>query len=205
MTDVVCLGILVADAIARPVDELPPRGALELVDEISLHGGGCALNTASYAGPARAGGGGRREGGSRSLRRFHPSAPRRAWGRPPRGFCRIGRADFCDGRPRGLAAVSGRSSIFRGQTASSCARGARRATRSSPGRALHVAGALVMPEFDGDPTVGGSRRGQSAWADHQPRHGLGRHGPLGATLPSLPYLDLFVPSLARRFCHFWPA
>jgi sugar/nucleoside kinase (ribokinase family) len=47
VTDVVCLGILVADAIARPVDEVPPRGALELVDEISLHGGGCALNTAS--------------------------------------------------------------------------------------------------------------------------------------------------------------
>ena len=45
--DVVCLGILVADAIARPVDELPDRGSLGLVDEISLHGGGCALNTAS--------------------------------------------------------------------------------------------------------------------------------------------------------------
>ena len=45
--DVVCLGILVADAIARPVGELPDRGSLGLVDEISLHGGGCALNTAS--------------------------------------------------------------------------------------------------------------------------------------------------------------
>ncbi len=45
--DVVCLGILVADAIARPVGELPERGSLALVDEISLHGGGCALNTAS--------------------------------------------------------------------------------------------------------------------------------------------------------------
>ena len=45
--DVVCLGILVADAIARPVDELPDRGSLGLVDEITLHGGGCALNTAS--------------------------------------------------------------------------------------------------------------------------------------------------------------
>ena len=45
--DVVCLGILVADAIARPVGELPDRGSLGLVDDISLHGGGCALNTAS--------------------------------------------------------------------------------------------------------------------------------------------------------------
>ena len=44
--DVVCLGILVADMIARPVDEVP-HGAVSLMDEISLHGGGCALNTAT--------------------------------------------------------------------------------------------------------------------------------------------------------------
>ena len=46
MVDVVCLGILVADVIARPVDELP-HGAVSLMDEMSLHGGGCALNTAT--------------------------------------------------------------------------------------------------------------------------------------------------------------
>ena len=46
MPDVVCLGILVADVVARPVEELP-RGALALMDEVSLHGGGCALNTAT--------------------------------------------------------------------------------------------------------------------------------------------------------------
>jgi len=45
--DVVCLGILVADVIARPVDGRPAPGSLTLVDEISVHGGGCALNTAS--------------------------------------------------------------------------------------------------------------------------------------------------------------
>lgn len=45
--DVVCLGILVADVIARPVDDLPSSGSLGFVDEIGVHGGGCALNTAS--------------------------------------------------------------------------------------------------------------------------------------------------------------
>jgi sugar/nucleoside kinase (ribokinase family) len=45
--DVVCLGILVADVIARPVDGLPRDGSLDVVDEIGLRGGGCALNTAS--------------------------------------------------------------------------------------------------------------------------------------------------------------
>ncbi len=44
--DVVCLGILVADVLARPVDEVP-WGPLAFVEEIALRGGGCALNTAS--------------------------------------------------------------------------------------------------------------------------------------------------------------
>lgn len=45
MSDVVCIGIVVADIIARPVDSLPERGTLGLVEEVSLRGGGCALNT----------------------------------------------------------------------------------------------------------------------------------------------------------------
>jgi sugar/nucleoside kinase (ribokinase family) len=41
--DVVCLGLLVADAIARPVDAVPERGTLGFADEIALRPGGCAL------------------------------------------------------------------------------------------------------------------------------------------------------------------
>jgi sugar/nucleoside kinase (ribokinase family) len=44
--DVVSVGILVADVIVRPVDHLPPTGTLGLVDAIALRGGGCGLNTA---------------------------------------------------------------------------------------------------------------------------------------------------------------
>src|SRR3954447_17999778 len=47
VTDIVCLGILVADVVARPVDALPVVGTLALVDSIVLRGGGCALNTGS--------------------------------------------------------------------------------------------------------------------------------------------------------------
>jgi len=43
--EVVCVGILVADVIARPVRELPQRGQLMLVDEMVTHIGGCAANT----------------------------------------------------------------------------------------------------------------------------------------------------------------
>jgi len=43
--DIVCLGIMVADVLARPVNGLPERGKLALVERIELHTGGCAVNT----------------------------------------------------------------------------------------------------------------------------------------------------------------
>jgi sugar/nucleoside kinase (ribokinase family) len=46
MLDVVCLGILVADVVGKPVDVWPGRGKLELVDRMELHSGGCASSTA---------------------------------------------------------------------------------------------------------------------------------------------------------------
>jgi sugar/nucleoside kinase (ribokinase family) len=46
MFDVTCVGILVADAIARTVDGLPESGKLELIDKIELFSGGCAANSA---------------------------------------------------------------------------------------------------------------------------------------------------------------
>ncbi|MHB9035496.1 MAG: carbohydrate kinase family protein [Armatimonadota bacterium] len=45
MADITCLGILVADVVGKPVDQLPERGKLSLVDRMELHGGGCANNT----------------------------------------------------------------------------------------------------------------------------------------------------------------
>lgn len=45
MADVVCLGILVADVVGKPVDKWPERGKLELLERMELHSGGCAANT----------------------------------------------------------------------------------------------------------------------------------------------------------------
>jgi len=47
-TDVVSLGILVADVIVRKVDQLPARGTLALVDELALRGGGGALSASTW-------------------------------------------------------------------------------------------------------------------------------------------------------------
>ncbi len=46
MSEVVCIGILVADVIGKPVVEYPERGKLVLVDRMELHSGGCASSTA---------------------------------------------------------------------------------------------------------------------------------------------------------------
>ena len=45
MAEVVCLGILVADVVGKPVDRMPERGKLMLVDTMELHTGGCACST----------------------------------------------------------------------------------------------------------------------------------------------------------------
>lgn len=46
MSKIICLGILVTDVIAKPVDSVPEKGKLSLVDSVELHSGGCAANTA---------------------------------------------------------------------------------------------------------------------------------------------------------------
>ncbi|MCX6367310.1 MAG: carbohydrate kinase family protein [Armatimonadetes bacterium] len=43
---IVCFGVLVADVVAKPVDVLPQRGTLELIERLELHIGGNAANSA---------------------------------------------------------------------------------------------------------------------------------------------------------------
>jgi len=42
---VACLGLLVADTVGTPIDALPARGTLELIERIELHTGGNGANT----------------------------------------------------------------------------------------------------------------------------------------------------------------
>jgi sugar/nucleoside kinase (ribokinase family) len=45
MFDVLCVGILVADVMAKPIEKIPDKGKLELVERITMYTGGCAVNT----------------------------------------------------------------------------------------------------------------------------------------------------------------
>ncbi len=45
MPQVTCIGLLTADVVGKPIDSLPERGKLKLVERMELHTGGCAANT----------------------------------------------------------------------------------------------------------------------------------------------------------------
>jgi sugar/nucleoside kinase (ribokinase family) len=193
--DVVCLGILVADTIARPVEGLPPRGSLELVDEITLHGGGCALNTASAL--ARLG--------------LQAAAVGKV-GRDPFGDFVLGLLDARGVDRRGVLqdpTVATSASVVLVDAGGERtflhlpgANGRVRADELDPdvlyaGRALHLAGALVMPELDGEPTAAllaeARTRGLLTSLDTV----WDATGRWERVVPSLPHLDLIAPSLAE--------
>jgi sugar/nucleoside kinase (ribokinase family) len=193
--DVVCLGILVADVICRPVDELPARGTLGLVEEIELHGGGCALNTASAL--ARLG--------------------LRAAVAGKVGSDRFGDfvLELLDGRGVDRRAVVRDTSMPTSATVALVGSDGTRTFLHVPGangtlraeeldtqllyagRALHAAGQLVMPALDGEPFAGvlaeARRRGLVTSLDTV----FDASGRWDRVLPSLPHVELFTPALAE--------
>ena len=195
MTDVVCLGILVADAIARPVDELPPAGALKLVEEISLHGGGCALNTASAL--VRLG--------------LTASVVGKVGADPfgdfvlqlldERGVARCGVLQD-EKVPTSATVVLVDSAGERTFLHLPGANGHLRRDELDgetlfSGRALHIAGALVMPALDGAPTAAVLEEARARGLITSLDTVWDATGGWNRMLPSLPHLDLFVPTLGE--------
>jgi sugar/nucleoside kinase (ribokinase family) len=191
--DVVCLGILVADAIARPVAELPDRGSLGLVDEISLHGGGCALNTASVLARLGLTAGAAGKVGGDALGAFLLSLL------DERGVHREGvlvDPAVATSATVVLVDAAGERTFLHLPGASASLRDDE-LDRSYlfSGRCLHLAGALVMERLDGEP-------GARLLADAKSR-GLvtsldtvwDATGRWERILPVLPHVDLFAPSL----------
>ena len=48
MSDVICVGNIVVDAVGVYVDRIPDEGALALFDRVEMHLGGCAGNMAAW-------------------------------------------------------------------------------------------------------------------------------------------------------------
>jgi sugar/nucleoside kinase (ribokinase family) len=193
--DVVCLGILVADAIARPVGELPERGSLGLVEEISLHGGGCALNTASAL--VRLG--------------LSAGAAGKVGDDPFGGFLLAlldERGVDRDGVLTDPAVATSASIVLvdsfgertflhlPGASASLRAEELDR-SRLFSGRCLHLAGALVMEALDGEPEASLLAEARSQGLMTSLDTVWDATGRWDRVLPALPYVDLFAPSLSE--------
>jgi sugar/nucleoside kinase (ribokinase family) len=191
---IICLGILVADIVGRPLRAVPDPGRLVLVDEMSLHTGGCAINTAT------------------ALARL---------GLPVEVIGKIGVDSFGDFVLNALAERNiGTRGITRDKEVGTSATmvmvapdGERRfvhyiganaqltledidLSMVEAGSILHVAGSLVMPGIDGQPTAELLRHARLAgvttfldtvWDD------TGRW--MDILAPCLPHIDYFVPSL----------
>ncbi len=193
---VVCIGILVADVVGRPVRMLPEAGRLVLVEEMGLYTGGCAANTAT------------------ALARL---------GIPVEIIGRVGHDPFGDFLVRELEHRGiGTAGITRDSDTGTSATmvmvdpdGERRfihyiganarltleqiaPERIQNAAIVHVAGALVLPGLDGLPTARLLQQAREAgaitfldtvWDD------TGRWMKLLKSC--LPYVDYFVPSLAE--------
>ncbi len=193
--DVVCLGILVADVIARPVDEVPPAGSLAIVDEISVEGGGCALNTASAL-----------------VRLGLRAAVVGKVGVDPFGDLLVALLDDCGVGREGVlrdATVPTSSTVVLVDSAGERtflhapgANGALCIDELDPrilyaGRALHLAGALVMERLDGEPFARVAAEAQRLGVFTSLDTVWDPTGRWSRLEPCLPHLDLATPSLAE--------
>ena len=191
---IVCLGILVADVIGKPVHSVPDPGSLALVDEISLHCGGCAANAATalanlgllvdVIGKV----------GSDPFGDFVISVLQER-GIGTRGVTR----DASNGTSASMVIVDPdgerRFIHYIGANAAFTIEDVDFDLVSSAS-ILHIGGSLVMPGIDGEPTAELLKRAREAgvttfldtvWDD------TGRW--MALLEPSLPYIDFFIPSL----------
>jgi len=191
---ILCLGIMVADVVGRPLRAIPDPGRLVLVDEMGLHTGGCAINAATALAtlglPVEIMG----KIGAGPLGDFLLSALAER-GIGAQGVKRdpaVGTSGTMvmvepDGERRFVHFIGANANLTLDDIDF---------TAVQEASILHVAGSLVLPGLDGQPTAELLKQAQEAgvvtfldvvWDD------TGRWMELLG--PALPYIDYFVPSL----------
>lgn len=192
--EVVCLGIIVADIVGKPIDQWPERGKLVLVDRMETHVGGCAANTS--IGLVRMGVAAACVGkvGHDGLGDFVVDVLRRN----SVDTSRIVRSDTAatsatmvfvhsDGERSFLHCVGANGTLQVEEID--------RDFCCQP-KVLHVAGALLMPGFDGEPTSRILKAAKEAGVITCLDTAWDFTGKWLATLqPCLSHVDYFVPSI----------
>jgi sugar/nucleoside kinase (ribokinase family) len=194
MPDVVCVGILVADVVGKPVDSLPVRGKLQLAEQMELHTGGCAVNTAvalAKIGVSTAGIG---KVGEDGFGDFMVSALA-GQGIETSGVARTSLANtsatmvmvHSDGE-RSFIHYLGANAEFRDDDVDF--------TLVKQSRVAHIGGSFLMPAFDGAPTADLLRRARAAGVTTSLDTAWdSRGGWMQVLAPCLPHLDYFIPSI----------
>ena len=194
MNDVVCLGILVADVVARPVDAMPEAGTLGLVSSIVLRGGGCALNTSSALVRLGLRAAAIGKVGEDALGDFVVSLLRDR-GVDGAGVIR----DPATSTSASVALVdsTGERTFLHNPGANDALRADEIGERAFAGRALHIAGALVLAGLDGEPAAAllaeARRRGLHTSLDTV----FDASDRWERVLPAMPHCDLVTPGRAE--------
>lgn len=194
--DVLSLGIYVVDVLGRPIDEFPEKGKLVLFDELEIHTGGCANNTAI------------------ALTRLGLSAG--AMGKV--GTDAFGDLILQKLRDNGIdtggmqqdpgsstsftfvaVASDGERTFYHyiGANGELCEADLDWEVIKSA-KILHIAGALVMPRFDGAPMANVLQKAKTLGITTSLDTAYDATGKWMETLePCLPYVDMFLPSIVE--------
>ena len=192
--DVISLGVFVVDVIGRPVDQFPEKGRLTVFDELEMHSGGSANNTAITLAKLDIDVGAMGRIGADEFGDFvlqildsnrvdTRSMARDAETKTPVTFVAVasdGERSFLHymGTNRVISEDDVNLDLIR-----SC-------------KILHVAGCLVMPKLDGEPTARILRHAKEAGVTTSLDTVWDATGNWLKTLaPCLPYVDIFLPSI----------
>ena len=193
MPDITCIGVMLADVVGKPIDALPERGKLALLERIELHTGGNAANTGLALAKlgvrtALLGKVGADGFGDFVVRSFE------AAGIEAGGVVR----DAAAATSATIVAGHGdgeRSFLHYPGTNATLTLDDLDFGRVADSKIVHVAGVFLMPAFDGEPTAELLQQAQAAGV----RTSLdtawdSRNLWMERLRPCLPHLDYFLPS-----------
>lgn len=193
MADITCVGILVADVVGKPIESLPERGKMTLVERMELHTGGCAANTGAglailgveTAVVGKVGDDGFGDFIIGRLQRYGIDTAGVARDREAATSATMVCVDS-SGERSFLHYVGANATLRLEDIDARCV---------LQSKILHIAGSLVMPQFDGEPTGELLKQAKAAGLVTSLDTVWDARGLwMQKIAPALPYTDYFLPS-----------
>ncbi len=194
--DVLSLGIYVVDVLGRPIDQFPEKGKLVLFDELEIHTGGCANNVAIALARLGISAGAMGKVGTDAFGNLILQ------GLTDDGINTVGmKQDANASTSFTFVAVAsdGERTFYHyiGANGELCEADLDWEVIEST-KILHIAGALVMPRFDGVPMANVLRKAKELGITTSLDTAYDATGKWMETLePCLPYVDMFMPSVVE--------